>query len=140
MAERRMFTKKIIDSETYQDIDIIFRPIKFSRQVIKEKRVIPPNEIKAFLGAIDTNHKDLPMFTLFVALGTRLSEFLGILVNCYDRQNRKVEIKRQLLTNGKLSDQLKTRNSYRKILISDKAVGVEGSSIYLYKNENVIFE
>lgn len=113
------YKKKIINHELYQDIDLVFRPIKFSKQVEKEKRVISDSEIKAFLGAINRNHKDLPMFTLFVSLGARLSEFLGILVNCYDRQNKKIEIKRQLLTNGSLSDKLKTANSYRKILIAD---------------------
>lgn len=112
------YKKKIINHELYQDIDIIFRPIKFSKQVEKEKRVISENEIKAFLGAININHKDLPMFTLFVSLGARLSEFLGILVSCYDRDKREIEIKRQLLTNGSLSDKLKTTNSYRSILIS----------------------
>lgn len=118
------YQHRYITTEIYQSIDITFRPFKISRIVSKEKRVIPQNEIKAFLGAININHKDLPMFTLFVCLGARISEFLGILVNCYDRENRKIEIKRQLLTNGKLTDQLKTSNSYRKVLISKETANL----------------
>ena len=58
------------------------------------------------------------MFALFVALGARISEFLGICYDCVDFENSKITIKRQLLTNGELSDQLKTKQSYRVIPVS----------------------
>lgn len=136
------YLKKVINQEIYQDIDIIFRPMKYSSKGTKERRVIPPNEIKAFLGVINKNHKDFPMFTIFVSLYARISEFLGICVDCYDRQNRKIEIKRQLLTNGKLTNKLKTNTSYRKILISKENAELLNDYIDILglKNQDRIFK
>ena len=85
-------------------------------------KVIPPNVKQAFLEALKPNNDYFIMFTLFAYLGVRLSEFLGICADCVDLDNKKITIKRQLLTNGKLTERLKTDNSYRVIPLNDDCV------------------
>lgn len=84
-----------------------------------ELKVIPPQTKQAFLDALKDNDEYFIMFTLFAYLGCRLSEFLGICYDCVDLANKKITIKRQLLTNGTLTDTLKTSASYRTIPLSD---------------------
>lgn len=111
------YLRKLISSNLYQDIDILFQPIKYSKVVVKERRVIPQSDIKAILGAINENSRDLPMFTLFACCGLRKGEFLGLCVDCYDREKQTLTIKRQLTIRGELTDKLKTNNSKRTIYI-----------------------
>lgn len=84
-----------------------------------ELKIIPPNVKQAFLDALRDNDEYFIMFTLFAYLGVRLSEFLGICYDCVDLDRKEITIKRQLLTNGQLTDVLKTSNSYRIIPLSD---------------------
>ena len=55
-------------------------------------------------------------------LGLRVSEFIGLAWDCYDRINKTIEVKQQILylTKGKpvLTDRLKTRENYRKCKLS----------------------
>lgn len=111
------YLQRLINADTLRETNIIFQQVSYTKKVETERRVITQSEIKAFLRAIPSDDKDLPMFTLFVALGCRLSEFLGICVDCYDRVLETITIKRQLTIRGNLTDKLKTANSYRKILI-----------------------
>ena len=101
-----------------------------------ELKVIPPNVKQAFLDALKGNDEYFIMFTLFAYLGCRLSEFLGICYDCVDLENKKITIKRQLLTNGQLTDVLKTSNSYRTIPlnedISSKILNKYGKKIAKY--------
>jgi len=113
------YLTKRINNEVYEDIKIIFIPIKVSKIAQKEKRYIPDDEMQKFFTAID-NKKDYTMFKLFAYLGCRISEFLGICIDCYDKANRKIKIRQQLLTSGKLTTTLKTNNSYRDIPISNE--------------------
>lgn len=85
-----------------------------------ELKIIPPNVKQAFLDALKDNDEYFIMFTLFAYLGVRLSEFLGICYDCVDLDRKEITIKRQLLTNGQLTDVLKTSNSYRIIPLSDE--------------------
>ena len=85
-----------------------------------EDKVIPPNHKQAFLATFKEGDMYFTMFTLFAYLGVRLSELLGICRDCVDLQNKKIIIKRQLLTTGELSTTLKTSNSYRNIPLTDE--------------------
>lgn len=143
----RGFTKfcyhqKVITNELYQDIDIIFQPIKYSKVVVNEKRVIPPNELKAILGAINPNHKDLPTLTLFACSGLRIGEFLGICKDCYDREKQTIEIKRQYTVRGELTDKLKTNNSYRTIYLPKNVCDLLNEYIdnNSFKNQDRLFK
>ena len=108
------YVTKLIGNETYQDIVIIFQRVKDVKSPMHEKRVIPNADLEKLISVIDQDHPDYPMFRLFIYLGCRISEFLGICVDCFDN---KITIKRQLLTSGELTDTLKTTASYRKIPI-----------------------
>ena len=114
------YLQKLISEETYKEIKINFLPIKYQKNKDVDKRVATANEISAFLSAIKSNHEDLVMFTVFVRLGVRISELLGICVDCIDFETQRITIKRQLLTNGTLTDRLKTKQSYRTIPYSDE--------------------
>lgn len=123
---------KRITNEIYEDIKIIFIPIKVPRNAQNEKRVIPQDDLFKLFEAIDHTHKDYVMFKLFVYLGARISEFLGLCVDCFDEPNKKIKIKRQLLTNGKLTTTLKTSTSYREIPLSDEIASLV--SVYIINN------
>jgi len=92
---------------------------KIAKKKANELKVIPPQTKQAFLDALKDNDEYFIMFTLFAYLGCRLSEFLGICYDCVDLENKKITIKRQLLTNGTLTEALKTNASYRTIPLSD---------------------
>jgi len=126
------YLTKRISNEMYEDIRIIYQRIKVSKIVQNEKRVVPQNEMEKFFNAIDHTNKDYVMFKLFTYTGTRISEFLGLCVDCFDRTNNKIKIKRQLLTNGKLTDTLKTSNSYREIPLNDEIANL--TSVYIDNN------
>lgn len=111
------YLQRHITLDMLNEVKIIFQPIPYSKVVTNQHKIISQNEITAFLGSIDKDDKDLPMFTLFVYLGARLSEFLGICIDCVDLQDNRIEIKRQLLPSGSLTTKLKTNNSYRFIPI-----------------------
>lgn len=85
-----------------------------------ELKVIPPNTKQAFLEALKGNDEYFIMFTLFAYLGCRLSEFLGICYDCVDLERKEITIKKQLLTNGRLTEVLKTSNSYRTIPLNEE--------------------
>ena len=112
------FLQKYINNEMYQDIKVLWQPTKVNRHIESSKRYIPENHIKALLSAIPSDNKDLVIFSLFVYLGARIGEFLGICIDSVDMENNKITIKRQLLTNGNLTEQLKTSTSYRTIPIT----------------------
>ena len=98
--------------------------MKVEKTLYKTRRVIPKCELTAFLDAIPTESADRVLFTVFQFLGVRISEMLGLCLDCYYPSESKIEIKRQLLTSGKLTTQLKTTTSYRKILLSDTIVNL----------------
>ena len=108
-----------INSETYQDVDVIFHKVKVEKNLYKSRRVIPKCELTQFLATIDSDSPDFVLFTVFTFLGVRISEMLGLCLDCFYPKENKIEIKRQLLTSGKLTTQLKTSTSYRKILLSE---------------------
>lgn len=114
------YQHKYISIEVYEDLDIIMQPLKLSRAVEKEKRVLAGKEIEKLLSTINKESNDYVMFSLFVFLGARISEFLGLCVNSVDLAKRKIVINKQYLPSGTISNQLKTSNSYRKVLISQE--------------------
>lgn len=111
------YLQRHISLDILDEVKIIFQPIPYTKTVANEHKVIPQSHIKALLNVIPHDHKDLVMFSLFVALGCRLSEFLGIEINAIDLVTNRINIRKQLLPSGELTSKLKTSNSYRTIPI-----------------------
>ena len=107
------YYQKIIDKETLEETTIIFQPIKYTKTVQTPRKIAKKCEIGALLDAIPKNTTDYFMFSLLISCGLRISELLGLCNDCF--VDNKVIVKRQLLTSGKLSDKLKTQQSYRQI-------------------------
>jgi len=112
------YDRQLIDKD-YSSLIVL---PKTKRKANTELKIIPPKVKQAFLDTIKNNNEYFIMFTLFAYLGCRLSEFLGICYDCVDLERKQITIKRQLLTNGKLTDVLKTSNSYRIIPLNDECV------------------
>lgn len=109
------FKWKYIPGEEYQDILSLLENIPEDKRK-KERPIWSKEEEQRFLDVIeDKTHKI--MFTLFLELGARLSEFLGLSWDVYDGKKGTITICRQLLFASQktflLSDTLKTKESYR---------------------------
>lgn len=109
------FRHKVISSSTYQDIASLLENIPENRKK-NERPIWNKTEEERFLSCIDNpTHKI--MFNLFIELGTRLGEFLGLTWDVYDGKRGTITICKQLLHASQktyvLSEQLKTKDSYR---------------------------
>lgn len=111
---------RYINYEVFQDADVIFHKVKVEKNLYQTRRVIPKHDLSLFLDAIPNETSDYVLFVMLTFLGARISELLGVCFDCYFPNEKKIEIKRQLLTSGKLTNQLKTSTSYRKILLSNE--------------------
>lgn len=115
------YLHKYIDINTLNDDKAILINIPINKKN-KEKEYYTPYQIKRFLSVID-DKDDKEMFTTFIYLGTRISEFLGLTWDCFDNKNKVIEIKQQItyLNKGKaiLIDKLKTKESYRKCKLNN---------------------
>ncbi len=111
------FRWRLIDADAEQDATSILENIPEHRYKKKEKEIWSPREKQRFLDAID-DPTDYLMFSLFIALGARISEFAGLTWDCFDAKKGIIEIKQQLIyeDTGKwvLSPFLKTKESYRR--------------------------
>ncbi|MBR1847597.1 MAG: site-specific integrase [Bacilli bacterium] len=116
------FKWKILDASDYQDETAILENIP--EHFMKKERIIwNKEEERRFLRVTDNSpHK--VMFRLFMELGARLGEFLGLTWEAYDAKKGVISIKKQLLYNSQksfvLSDVLKTRESYRTCKLSSE--------------------
>lgn len=119
---RFAYERQVIDNDTYVVCNAIIILPKEKTNKVEKLKVIPPNHLKAFLDTFNDQPLYLSMFTLFAYLGVRISELLGICWDCVDLENKTITIKRQLLTNGTLTETLKTNNSYRIIPINFKII------------------
>lgn len=126
------YIQKLINKETLEESTIIFQPIKYTKKVEKARKIAKESEIDALLKAIPHNHKDYFMFLLLISCGLRISELLGLCNDAFE--NNKINIKRQLLVNGVLSDKLKTSQSYRQIPLTKELI--ELSNKYIKSNNN----
>ena len=115
------YNRKYIDAEIYQDCDIEI--VKINENDEHRKKIIwSEDEEKRFFDSID-DEVDSLMFRLFFLCATRISEFIGLQVKCIDTEKNQVKICQQvkLTENGTvLSNQLKSEQSYRIILITKK--------------------
>lgn len=134
------YIQKLINKEAFEETNVVFQPIKYSKVVINERRIIPKCEIKAFLDAIPNKSKHKALFITLINCGVRISELLGMCLDCVDLTNKKITIKRQLLVNGTLSTKLKTRQSYRTIPMSNELYEILSNYISKYKIKERLFE
>ena len=125
---------KYIEGEAHQDCMSVLENIPEQRGKRKEKRIWNKEQRKRFLDAIE-DPVDRLMFSLFVTLGARISEFSGLTWDCFDAKKGHIEIKQQLIyaDTGKwvLSPLLKTRESYRICKIPSRLV----DSLLSYKRQ-----
>ncbi len=115
------YRSKRISARAYQTATAVLENVPEDKGQRQEKQIWTSREERRFLDVIeDENHK--VMFSLFIELGARLSEFLGLTWDCYDHAKGIIVIKQQLLHNSQrtfeLSSQLKTRESYRACRLS----------------------
>ena len=108
-----------ITKEILEETKIIFQPIHYVKSVEQERRVIPQSDLTEFLAVLENETEErYILFNLLVNCGLRISELLGLCNDCL--VGNKIVIKRQLLVNGKLSNRLKTQQSYRSIPLNAK--------------------
>lgn len=112
------FLNGYISSDMYQNVRVIFIPPKVNRHSESKKRYITKEERQKLLDVIDHDDKDYVIFSLFVEVGMRISEFLGLDVSSYNKSEESLTVKQQLLVNGTITTQLKTSNSYRKVFLT----------------------
>lgn len=117
------YSRKYIGAEAYQDCDINCLAIKEPHRKEKERPLWTETQKALFLGCIDTASPDFVMFSLFLETAPRIGEFLGLTADCFNYENRYIEIKQQVLYENNnsytLTDRLKSHQSYRKIPLSN---------------------
>ena len=134
------YIQKLINKEAFEETNVIFQPIKYAKVVEQERRIIPNCDLKAFLDAIPSESKDKALFITLINCGVRISELLGLCLDCVDLDKKKIAIKRQLLVNGELSNKLKTQQSYRTIPMSNELCETLTKYIKQYKIKNRLFK
>ena len=116
------YMHEYIDPKIYQSCDVCLYQIKVSKKAQTERVVWTLEEERAFIEATKENYVDYLMFSLFLASATRLGEFLGLQVDCFDYEKRKITIKQQVNVNkgnkATLTDRLKSEQSYRTIIVT----------------------
>lgn len=126
------YLKKHLSFDIFQNLDVLFLPYKMDHVITKEKRTLKNKEIEDLLNVIPINSNDKVMFSLFISLGARISEFLGLTYDSIDFKKRIILINKQYLPSGEISSNLKTNNSYRSILITKEML--EMIKNYIIKN------
>ena len=118
---------KCISSNAHQDCLAILENIPENRGAKIEKQIWNRREKAKFIAAID-QEEDRVLFILFMTLGARIGEFMGLTWDCFNEKNNTIEIKQQLIyqNTGKwvLSPNLKTRESYRICKISSSIASI----------------
>lgn len=116
------FLSQYINQDTYNKVLLIFLPVKENKQDRKSKRYIPESDFKALLGLIGSHNDNLFKLAISVLYwgGLRISEMLGLFINDIDITNRTVKVQRQLLTDGTITNTLKTANSYRQVPMNNE--------------------
>lgn len=116
------YMHEFIDPKIYQSCDVCLYQVKVSKKAQTERVVWTLEEERAFLEATKENYADYLMFNVFLASATRLGEFLGLQVNCFDYANRKITIKQQVNPkkgqSATLTARLKSEQSYRTIILT----------------------
>lgn len=119
------YYNKKISAELYQDLDVtlVLPKIEKSMQTSKDRDAWSQDEIDKFFSVIPKDTQEYVLFRTFFELGCRIGELLGLQVQDYDRNSRKIAILRQRIhINGQgyvNTPKLKTNASYRLILISE---------------------
>ncbi len=110
------FKTKRIPADLYQDALSLIDNIPENRGGKKEKPIWSPKEEVRFLDSIENEDHKI-MFRLFISLGARIGEFLGLTWDCFNSRKGTIEIRQQLLHNSQktfqLSPILKSNESYR---------------------------
>ncbi len=121
------YSRKLIGQSAYTEVLSVYENIPEGRSGFKEKEIWRKEEEERFLHVID-NKKDYAMFSLFIELGARIGEFLGLRWLDIDLDKGRVYINHQLLNASQktyvLSDKLKTKESYRTCLLRKKVIDI----------------
>lgn len=117
---------KLISPEVCSDDKAILESVPITKKS-KERDSYSYSQLKKFLDSID-EEEDKDMMMVYVYLGARISEFVALTWDCYDKSNKTIEIKQQVLylQKGKpiLTDRLKTKESYRKCKLNNEIYAI----------------
>ena len=112
-----------IDPRTFQVDSVRCYSFKESNNDHKEIVVWNEAELQAFVSALKEGTTDEVMFKLFVASAPRIGEFLALTPDDFDYEEKKISINKQVVYDSvgtcKITDILKTHNSYRDIYLTD---------------------
>lgn len=114
------YNSHFITETDYQDCMLVMIVPNFEKNNGDNKRYATKDEKEAFLATLKDSPTSYAMFSIFFFLGCRISELLGICKDSVDLKNKTITIKRQLMTNAKLTNILKTNSSYRVIPLNDE--------------------
>ena len=111
------YMNRYISDDTFNATKLLLQPLKLDNHNETTKRYIPQNDFKALLSNINNVNDNLFALAIFVlySCGLRISELLGLYGQDIDLDNKKIKVRRQLLSNGQITEQLKTSNSYREV-------------------------
>lgn len=141
------YSHKYISAPIYQDCDVCLYQVKYIKKPISERVIWTKEEEENFWATCSVNSKDYAMFRVFFECSARLGEFLGLQVNCFNAETRKLVIKQQAVyVSGEgliLTNKLKTQDSYRTIILSENVANLLQEYIdklELIDNDYLFFE
>ena len=117
------YMNEYIDPKIFQSCDVILVKVKALKSEKKERIAWNLDELNKFFSVIPQDSSDYLMFKLFFTCAPRISEFLALMPKCYDSKKKRISIEQQVLysynqgKNQQLTTRLKTRDSYRTILL-----------------------
>lgn len=134
-------TNRITDS-TLNEVLMTFIQVRDDERLPTNKRYISQNEINAILSEIENDNDNLFYLAISVlySCGLRISELLGLTWEDVDMEKKKIKVQRQLLTNGHLTKQLKTSNSYREVPINNSLLTIMRKNCIKVKNNTRLFD
>ena len=120
------YMNEYIDPKIYQSCDVVLLKVKEQQNEKHERIAWNLDEMNKFFSVIPTNSSDYLMFRLFFTCAPRISEFLALMPRCYDSKKKRISIEQQVLysyhqgKNQQLTNRLKTKDSYRTILLPNE--------------------
>lgn len=119
------YNNEYIDPTVYQGCDVCLLKVKEKQSEKKERIAWSQKELFDFYSVIPEGSVDYIMFKLFFTCAPRISEFIALMPSCYDSKKRRISIHQQVTYSYDrtktpvLTDRLKTKESYRTILLPE---------------------